>query len=287
MYLKKIELENVGPIEKLTLELPFQDGRPKPLIIVGENGSGKTILISHIVNALLVGKQEIYDDGELTSGKVYKYRSPNYVRSTAHFSYGSVKFDSQMEVSECQLLALREKFEETFGYAPPHPIWNQIGPQETSTFQTTFSQHPQERDVLFKKQCCLYFPVNRFEEPAWLNADNLKLNANYSDLKRLSRYSNRQMINIAPLKQNRDWLLDLMFDRNVYDLKVQSIQLGPQTTAQLPVFMGYSGPSSTIYDAVNKVLRTILRQKNARLGAGPRKSRQIAVMKDEVTCSPI
>ena len=36
---------------------------------------------------------------------------------------------------------------------------------------------------IFAKRCILYFPPNRFEEPAWLNEENLKAQAQYMDLK--------------------------------------------------------------------------------------------------------
>ena len=53
MYLKKIAVENVGPINRLRVELPFRDGLPLPLILVGPNGSGKSTLLSFILNALV------------------------------------------------------------------------------------------------------------------------------------------------------------------------------------------------------------------------------------------
>jgi signal recognition particle GTPase len=44
MYLANILLENSGPITSLDVSLPFNaDGSPKPLVVVGTNGSGKTI----------------------------------------------------------------------------------------------------------------------------------------------------------------------------------------------------------------------------------------------------
>jgi predicted ATP-binding protein involved in virulence len=54
MYLEEILLENVGPLEFADLSLPFdENGNPKPVVLVGRNGSGKSILLSHIVDALI------------------------------------------------------------------------------------------------------------------------------------------------------------------------------------------------------------------------------------------
>lgn len=52
MYIEKLHYINVGPIEKLDINF-MQNGEtiPKPIVIVGKNGSGKSILLSHIVDA--------------------------------------------------------------------------------------------------------------------------------------------------------------------------------------------------------------------------------------------
>ena len=64
MYLRDCLLENVGPLKFIDVTLPFdEDGNPKPMVLVGRNGSGKSILLSHIVDAFVeyakVGYQDI------------------------------------------------------------------------------------------------------------------------------------------------------------------------------------------------------------------------------------
>jgi len=290
MLLKRIEIENLGPISKIEIEFPKTDQGPKPLIIVGENGSGKSILLSHLVNTLIVGKQEVFEDVEVEKGKVFKYRSPNYVKSGEHFSFSSVEYDSGEKVQEWQLLLSRENFEENLGYTPLRSDWNKIPSTENSMFSSTFNGSSESTKKIFKKQCCLYFPVNRFEEPAWLNLMNLKAKAIYTDLKRLSGYSNRDVICTSPLKNNNNWLLDLIFDRQAFDIQTQQMPLQTvpgQQQIMLPLFTGYKGQSTSIYEAVLKVLKVILRESgNIRLGAGTRQNRQISVMKDEEVWVP-
>jgi|APSaa5957512622_1039677.scaffolds.fasta_scaffold223823_1 hypothetical protein len=41
MYFKSIEIENVDPIDKDSIEFSKNGKTPKPLIIVGKNGSGR------------------------------------------------------------------------------------------------------------------------------------------------------------------------------------------------------------------------------------------------------
>ena len=290
MLFKKIEICNVGPISSLVIELPKDGDAPKPLIIVGENGAGKSILLSHLVNTLIIGKQEVYKDVEIEKGKVFKYRSPKYITSGEYYSFSSVEFESGEKVQEWQLSFSRSDFEEKLGYTPLKREWSQIPAQENSHFASTFRANAENTKKIFKQHCCLYFPVNRFEEPAWLNLENLNSKAIYTDLKQISGYSNRDIICTSPLKNNINWLLDLIFDRQAFDIQIQQTPLllqGLPNPVQIPFFVGYNGQSSHIYEAVLQVIRVILNEDgNIRLGAGSRKSRQISVMKNEQVWVP-
>ena len=62
MYAKRVQIHNYGPIEHLDIALPFDGDNPKPALLVGENGSGKSILLSHIVNGLLAAQQVAYPE---------------------------------------------------------------------------------------------------------------------------------------------------------------------------------------------------------------------------------
>ena len=60
MYTKRIQLVNYGPVSKLDIEFPFENATPKPVVLVGANGSGKSVLLSHIVNGLVKAKDIVY-----------------------------------------------------------------------------------------------------------------------------------------------------------------------------------------------------------------------------------
>ncbi|MFV9684501.1 AAA family ATPase [Pseudomonas sp. NY15367] len=291
MYLKKIIIENTGPISNINITPPRDGKKPKPLIIVGENGTGKSILLSNIVNALIVGKQNVYEDVEVEKGKVFKYRSPSYIKSNSQYSYSLIEFDSGEYVKEWQLSTSKERFEEEYGYTLADQDWARANPHETSFFNSTFNERSDSTKSIFEKQCCLYFPVNRFEEPAWLNKINLQSKADYSDLKGISRYSNRELICTSPLKNNINWILDIILDREIYEASIRNFTLpnADPTTPPLTlrIHNGYAGQSNNIFEAINSVIRTILQQgSNVRIGAGGRHNRQIAIMKDNQTWIP-
>lgn len=184
----------------------------------------------------------------------------------------------------------KSKFEETYSFSPARKSWAAIPADGSSHFQSSLSHNCQAAKELFEKKCCLYFPVNRFEEPAWLNIDNLKDRANYTELKHISRHSNRSLISTSPLKANRNWLLDLIFDRQAFEILIQTMALpvGPNhQPIDVHVFGGFKGQSSRIYEAVLQLLSTTLRVDGTiRLGAGDRRNRLISILKDEASWIP-
>ncbi len=51
MYIEELHYINVGPIGRADIILLDKiDAKPKPIIFVGKNGSGKSILLSNIVD---------------------------------------------------------------------------------------------------------------------------------------------------------------------------------------------------------------------------------------------
>jgi energy-coupling factor transporter ATP-binding protein EcfA2 len=291
MYLKEIILENTGPIGELKKQLPFhQSGDPKVFVIIGQNGAGKSVFISHIVNALISAKQLIYEDHEVEQGKVFKYRSPSYIKLDNNFSYSKVTFEENVFQSEWQLDRKKNDFEETYKFTPLNKEWQQINANETSFFNNNYNETEAKVKELFDSNCILYFPPNRFEEPGWLNYDNLLNKADYRFLKRLSNLSNRVIINYSPLKDNQNWLLDLLFDKFTLEFRTQNmnfnlgLQGGQQTNIPLPVFLGYQGESNIIHNEIIKFLGTLFQtNETLRLGVGKRRSRQIEILRNEKT----
>lgn len=59
MYLSQIVLENEGTIKAFELNMKGPD---QPIIIVGKNGTGKSILLSYITDALYEFGKQSYTD---------------------------------------------------------------------------------------------------------------------------------------------------------------------------------------------------------------------------------
>ena len=292
MYVKRIQLLNYGPIDHLDISFPFQSDAPKPVLLVGENGSGKSVLLSHIVNGLVLAKTVAYPDSpEVEPGKVYKLRSSSYIKSGADFYAARVDFDGAFFVSELRALLKKQDYptipsgiEGTAAEA----IWATMNLQQNDHYESNLNRDPSTsitvRDI-FAKNCALYFPFNRFEEPAWLNEDNLTAQAEYTNLKHIVGYTTRRVIASSPLREIQNWLFDVLYDRAVFEIQTPRINLplnntDDTTTFPLPFFAGYSGHAARIYETALQIVRVITKREDARFGIGRRDNRVVSLQSD-------
>ena len=288
MYFKHITLRNVGPIEKINYDFQFSnDGNPKPLILVGTNGSGKSIILSYLLNALMAAQQVAFDDAEVEKGKVYKLRSSQYIKKGSMYCYARVNFGQDCSCYEWQLPCSREDYVEKFGTPEIDSSFGEIPLHESSIFNTNFFNNPVEVSKEFRSNCVLYFPANRFEQPAWLNEQNLNATAEFIERKTIHRVSNRWIIQQSPLTVSKNWLMDILLDREIYERETSPfpVQDDPsQILPTMPQIVSYSGSSTNIWEATTQLIKLIFRtEDNIRFGIGPRQNRTISIMKDNET----
>ena len=285
MYTKRIQLVHYGPIEKLDIEFPFDDEIPKPVVLVGENGAGKSILLSHIVNGLIAAKGIAYPETpEVEPQKAYKLRDNSYIQAGSEYYFGRVEFDDEFFVSEIRSIFNKQEYSEV----PPgiagtdaEGLWGKVKPEDNDCYDSNFSIHTVSkiRD-LFSRNCVLYFPFDRFEEPAWLNEENLKAEAHHLDRKSLSGQTSRKVISYSPLRDNQNWLFDVVYDRAAFELQTRNFNLpvnDGNTTVPLPVFSGYSGQATTTYEIALQIVRTITKKGDVRFGIGRRNNRVVSI----------
>jgi predicted ATP-binding protein involved in virulence len=295
MYVKSVILKNYGPYKDVKIDFHFDNTSrtPLPLVLIGQNGSGKTIFLSHIVNALISAKQLVYTDCEVEMGKVYKYRSPNYINNESFYSYSKVEFsDNTSSVTEYTLKNTRKEVEKAPNFSQPNQDWGKIPENDNSLFNSSFTE--KTAGNLMKKECILYFPSNRFEEPGWLNVDNLTNPIEYQDLKSIKGTSNRFIIATSTLKQCQSWLLDILLDRNTLELQKAGFPVpirdaaNKQQTINLSVFTGFQGQASYIYEEILKLINALFGKKQGtfRFGLGNRRNRQLSIIENNTTVLP-
>lgn len=293
MYVKNIQLKNCGPIEDLSLTFPLAQDRPQPVVLVGPNGSGKSIVLSHIVNGLLSAQAAAFPDTpEVESGKVYKVRSPTYITSGADFSFAKVTYDNDLIVGE--LITRRRKcdYERPPADLPPGDAlawWSQVPDRENSHYHSTIDGRNREPlTELFQTNCVLYFPPNRFEEPAWLNEQHLHATVQYMESNSFAGSTTRRVINYSPLRDNQDWFFGIAYDMATSEHTVRSVPWPPdEPTRTIRVSHGYIGHATNIYVAAQQIIQTILRQTaDVKLKIGSRRQRVCSVVNNDGVLVP-
>ena len=149
---------------------------------------------------------------------------------------------------------------------------------------------------VFLGNCVLYFPSNRFEEPAWLNERNLTFKTDHMEVNRLVDHTNRRIINPSPLREVQKWLFDLIYDRAAFEIQTQQFHDLPlmssdnaqvPTSFRLPIFTGFEGSATNAYEVALEIIRTTLRLDNTgRLGIGRRTNRTVSVIQGEQVIAP-
>ena len=141
---------------------------------------------------------------------------------------------------------------------PVEPMWQKLeavsNDHSESNLATTYAAFNKLKTV-FAENCALYFPFNRFEEPAWLNKQNLTAQAEYVETKHLLRHSGRQAIAISPLHENQKWLFDVIYDRRVPETRSVRVPI-PMGEGAKPWYL--EAEQSEIRDHDESVLKTAL-----------------------------
>ena len=273
MYLKKIELKNIGPIDHIKYELPFHGENPMPVVLVGVNGSGKSIFMSYIVDAMMSAKGAVFNDIEVEQGKVYKLRSPKYIKNGEQYYGSTLTFTNGFYQTEIQLQRTKEKTKlskDELGYQE----WSKIKDHEYSYYDNNFLNDKINLKKDLEKTLLLYYPPNRFEEPPWLNRDNLLNHAKYLPSKEIEGFSNRSVINYSPLKENEFWLLDLLYDRFVLERKSQ-LATTNNTTVMFSVDL--NGPATKTLKMIEYFFKKALSVNQVTWNVGARGRRKISI----------
>lgn len=296
MYAKRIQLSNYGPIEQLDISFPFLDATPQPVLLVGENGSGKTILLSHIINGLMTAKDLTYPDTpEVTEGKVYKVRSPTYIRAGNQHYFGRVDFEDDHYVSELHLRDRRDSYEQMpaqLQELSATALWQKAKPHQYSVQDFSFGPSEERLESvkeLIRQRCVLYFPSDRFEEPAWLNELHLIDKPQRTYTHPYEGQTDRRMLAISPLKDNQNWLYDVVTDQSIYDLQTELAQIPSGETGRhrfVRLFRGYSGAATNAYNQAVQLLRLVVQDPQARFGLGARPWRTMSIYSQEVESVP-
>lgn len=218
MFLDRVIMENVGPIDKLDIKFPFdKDGKPKPIIFVGENGKGKSTVLSNIVDSLFeFAKQSFNDITEINKNggtPYFKVLSSRNTKIGCEYSFSFINFVDEKDGEKLNFqymekigkLSYEECKNKTDGMLNLSSFGNDI---ERKKYQTIDKPYFEKE---FEKKSICFFPPNRYEKPNWMNK-NMVSEDFIEIVDRISGQLNKPIIVQNVTESNIKWLLDIIVD---------------------------------------------------------------------------
>lgn len=271
LYLKHIALDSIGPITKLSIELPFlENGNPKPLLLVGENGAGKTIFQSQIMDSLYEIASDLFQDVgiqnsdgrnyykvsggvNLQTGKQKGFSILSYVDSENNkIEY----FDKVGNIKHKDLTDVLT----SFALVPNNTDSNQ---KSVTTIKNDVSKEKLQKEWI--NEVHIFQPAYRYEEPFWKN-DIFRDYQRFEDRRRYSGKLDKEIEIISSTKENKSYLMDLVLDFSNNQANVTD---------------------KIIWFNINTILRLIKRKNNIRFGIGPRGGYRVSIVETDASSQVI
>lgn len=249
MYLKHIAIKNIGPISELSVELPFNtDGTPKPLLFVGENGSGKTFLQSQIVDSLYEIGSSLFTDIR-KENNYYKLSGGVNLKVGCNKGFSLLSYQD----NENQSIEYLDKIGQVTKDEVIETINNfSLTPNNKSDNQKIVTDIKEERKNKLIDEWIngvhFYQPAYRYEEPIWKN--NVFRDATrFEDNQKFSGQLGKELEVISANSINKSYLLDLILDNILYsDDETNNI----------------------LWESLNTILRKIKKREDIKFTIGPR-----------------
>jgi len=273
MYLRECLVENIGPISALDITLDLDTfGNPKPVILVGKNGTGKTIFLAYVLDALAELAKNKFSDiaigQQIGHSPFFKVTSGGDIRSLSgsslcllEFSDADNKFCYVEKVGQIDPQSYTRKL---IGRFESVQSW----PENEPVYKVAIGDEKQI-ETFFQTGSVCFFPSSRHERPHWLNFSAVEDRPLFSSNQRMSGVLGKPLIVERAAEDNQQWLMDVLLDSLVDGEFVVGISTFGQNA---PIY--FQGEQSSIPDKyllqagrknVEQLLRAVLEDENAKM----------------------
>ena len=101
MYINKMLIRNIGPIEKFEYDFKIENEQPFPTVIMGSNGSGKTILSSYIGDWIIEMAKKSYRNVVETENAYLRIVGGTNVGNYNSYGYSIIQFKDEESEYNC------------------------------------------------------------------------------------------------------------------------------------------------------------------------------------------
>ena len=232
-------------------------------MFVGQNGSGKTILQSQIIDSLYEIGSNIFNDvgiQDVNARSYYKLSGSINVKSGSKSGFSIISYlDKEKNKIEYFDKVGKIENEEFKCFINSYTL----NPNSDSNSQKTITQIKDvQKDKLIKEWdngVHFYQPAYRYEEPFWKNEPFIDYQR-FDDKKRFSGKLGKEIEIISATKENKEYLMNLVLD-----------------------FM--NNPKNIIdkitWQNINNILKKIKKMDNIRFGIGPRGGYRVSIVETD------
>lgn len=217
MYIDSINIYNIGPIERCIIKPKFnEDGTPQPIVIIGDNGKGKTILSSYVADALieLAKSHSTFNNVVEHEGAYYKIIGQTNIKNGKNYGTAIISFNDE----EKNFAYLEKAGDVKLG-----EIDKDIELlKNNSNIRGKLNNHEHTKEILningrdevkryFNNNVLCFFPSYRSEKPIWMNEDAIKYNEIY-DHDKYNGMLNKEIIVEHSEERNTQWINSVIVD---------------------------------------------------------------------------
>lgn len=267
MYLRECFIENVGPISELDISLSLDDsGNPKPIILVGKNGTGKTIFLAYVLDALAELAKKKFSDiargQSLGNSPFLKVTSSADIRSLSGSGLSFLEFSA----SENKFRYV-EKIGEIDPNKYPEELKNKLESlqlwQNNEPFFKNVTGDEKQVETFFRTGVVCFFPSSRHERPHWLNDTAVEDRPLFSNHKKRWGELGKPLIVERAAEDNWQWLMDVLVD-SLIDLEFVTnrsgnISLYPSDNIDTKILLKRARQN------LEELLCAVVEEKNAKL----------------------
>ncbi|MBR5994356.1 MAG: AAA family ATPase [Lachnospiraceae bacterium] len=283
MYFSSIDITNYGSISKFYYNFRFdKEGHPIPLVLIGENGTGKTLVLANMVDSLIEIKRNTYGNAifEVNEKNYFKIGSKNYITIGQNTSRVVITLNHKSDLfkytdimsNDPELIAKDE-------FVKQDDIDNSSSFEENGFFRKTVGKLKKKS---FSDFITLYFPADRFYIPLWYNSENYT-RIDYSRKTNIS-HSDTNIIKIDVLSNIKDWLTYVYLQTTLHVMQMPDGNNIPEELRGKQVSFSID---TGIQSIIRKVMNTILGTNDYSPKTTDRRRQMVSITMPGINCKDI